>query len=226
MLMEEKTEAGVALLFTAPVATVGLLVATAFGGIIGSAAWIFSKIWQVGFPTLWRLKIEEKEISKSPCDKNGIKEGIWLGIAMSAGMFVAWIFSRDYLQPDEIKAFVEPFGLLNPWLYLAAFIYWFTFNSLLEEYLFRWFIFEKCETLVGGKWAIVLASLAFTSHHVFGTLEMFPLWAVILASIGIFSGGAIWSLLYLRHRSIWPSYISHVIVDITMFGIGGYILFA
>jgi hypothetical protein len=30
----------------------------------------------------------------------------------------------------------------------------------------------------------------------------------------------------LRHRSIWPSYVSHVIVDITMFGIGAYILFA
>ncbi len=226
ILMEQKTESGLALLFTAPIATISLIIATAFGGIIGSAVWMLGKVWQIGFPGFWRIKVEKKEISKSPCPEGGIKEGIILGIAMSVVMFIAWILAQDSLDNSEIRGYVEPFGLLNPWLYFAAFVYWFTFNSLLEEYLFRWFIFEKFETFVSGKWAVVLASLAFTSHHVFGSAAMFPWWAITLASIGVFTGGVMWSWLYLRHRSIWPSYVSHVIVDITMFGIGAYILFA
>ena len=51
-------------------------------------------------------------------------------------------------------------------------------------------------------------------------------WAIILGSLGVFCGGVIWSWLYLRYRSIWPCYVSHAIVDVTMFGIGAYILFS
>ena len=123
ILMEEKTESGLALLFTAPIATVSLIIATAFGGIIGSAVWMLGKVWQIGFPGFWRIKVEKKEISKSPCPEGGIKEGIILGIAMSVVMFIAWILAQDSLDNSEIRGYVEPFGLLNPWLYFAAFVY-------------------------------------------------------------------------------------------------------
>lgn len=223
--MDEKQRDGVALLLTAPASTIALVASTAFGGLIGTSIWVFGKIWQVGLPAFWRLKVEGNEISKSPSPEGGIKQGIILGLAMSAVMFIAWIIARGSIDNNAIRGFIEPFGLLNPWLYFAAMIYWIGFNSLLEEYLFRWFIFEKFETFVGGKWAVLLASLAFTAHHIFGTAAMLPWWAVALASLGVFTGGIIWSGLYLRHRSIWPSYISHAIVDVMMFSIGAYILF-
>ncbi|MBC8437814.1 MAG: CPBP family intramembrane metalloprotease [Euryarchaeota archaeon] len=148
-----------------------------------------------------------------------------IGIIMSVVMFVTWYIFRGFLPTESIREFVEPFGLLNRWLYLAVFIYWVTFNSLLEEYLFRWFIFEKASSLTNDFAAVFISSLAFTSHHVFGVSKMLPDWGAILASLGVFTGGFVWSLLYKKHRSIWPCYISHVIVDITLFGIAAFILF-
>jgi len=59
--MDEKTESGLALFFTTPIATVSLIIATAFGGIIGSAVWMLGKVWQIGFPAFWRIKIEKKK---------------------------------------------------------------------------------------------------------------------------------------------------------------------
>ena len=56
-------------------------------------------------------------------------------------------------------------------------------------------------------------------------LYMFPISLTILASIGVFIGGLLWSWLYLKYRSIWVVFLSHAIVDVMMFGIAGIILF-
>ncbi|MBQ9619355.1 MAG: hypothetical protein IJR44_02575 [Neisseriaceae bacterium] len=47
----------------------------------------------------------------------------------------------------------------------------------------------------------------------------------ILASIGIFAAGVIWSGLYAKCRSVWIPYISHLWADIAVFGIGAYLIF-
>jgi membrane protease YdiL (CAAX protease family) len=224
--VDEKQRDAVALILASPAASVALFTSTLFGGLLGTAVWIGGKVWQIGLPAFWHLKVEGKERSLSPALQGGLREGAMLGVGMSAVMFVAWWLARGELDSEQIRGFVEPFGLLNPWLYFAAFCYWVLFNSVMEEYLFRWFIFEKFESFVSGRVAVVLAALVFTAHHLFGMWSMFPLWAALLGSLGVFCGGVIWSGLYLRYRSIWPGYLSHAIVDVTMFGIGAYILFS
>lgn len=223
--MDEKSRDAIALALAAPASTIALFASTLFGGLLGTAVWIGGKVWQIGLPAFWRLKVEGKERSYSPALEGGFREGALLGVGMSVVMFVAWWLARGELDSELIRGYVEPFGLLNPWLYFAVFCYWVLFNSVMEEYLFRWFIFEKFETFVSGKVAVALAALVFTVHHFIGMWSMFPLWATLLGSFGVFCGGVIWSWLYLRYRSIWPGYISHAIVDVTMFGIGAYILF-
>jgi membrane protease YdiL (CAAX protease family) len=41
----------------------------------------------------------------------------------------------------------------------------------------------------------------------------------------VFIGGCVWSWCFLRFRSIWPGYVSHVIVDVAVFAVGYLILF-
>ena len=47
----------------------------------------------------------------------------------------------------------------------------------------------------------------------------------VLASLGVFVGGACWSWLYLRYRSVWPCYVSHAIVDVPIFVLGYRLIF-
>jgi hypothetical protein len=47
----------------------------------------------------------------------------------------------------------------------------------------------------------------------------------VLGSCGVFLGGAAWSWLYLRYRSIWPGYVSHAIADAAIFIIGYRLIF-
>ncbi len=48
---------------------------------------------------------------------------------------------------------------------------------------------------------------------------------MILGSTGCFLGGVIWSGLYLRYRSIWPGYLSHVLADVAIYIIGWHLIF-
>jgi hypothetical protein len=104
-------------------------------------------------------------------------------------------------------------------------VYLSTINALLEEYVWRWFVFRRCEDLAGGWPAAVLAGLFFTVHHVFALRAQFGWNVTVLGSVGVFAGGVIWSWCYLRYRSIWPGYISHVLADVAFLVIGGLILF-
>jgi uncharacterized protein len=100
-------------------------------------------------------------------------------------------------------------------------------NAVLEEYVWRWFVFRKCEALVRISWLAVLLSAAlFTVHHVLALAAQFDWMITLAASAGVFLGGAVWSWCYLRYRSIWPGFVSHVIVDIAIFAIGWRLLFA
>ncbi|MBS72273.1 MAG: hypothetical protein CMO20_04900 [Thermoplasmata archaeon] len=224
--MEDKTKDFVALLLSAPASSIALVTTNLFAGILGSIVFALGKIWQMALPGIWRIKVENKNISWSPAKNGGWLVASGLGVGMGLVMLAAWWLLGDNLDPNEIKSYVEPFGLLNPWMYFALFCYWVLINSIMEEYLFRWFIFEKFETFVSGKVAVILSGLVFTIHHFIGVMVMFPLPLALLASFGVFCGGAIWSWIYLRYRSIWPCYLSHAIVDVVMFGIGAYILFS
>jgi len=104
-------------------------------------------------------------------------------------------------------------------------LYWITLNSLMEEYVWRWFVFAKFEVLLGGRIAVVATGLAFTAHHVIALAAQFNWIITILGSLGVFVGGVSWSWLYLRYRSVWPCYVSHAIVDIPVFVIGYWLIF-
>ena len=131
---------------------------------------------------------------------------------------------EDSIDQDSVRDLLEGNGLTNPIIYLSLTVYWIFFNSLLEEFVFRWFIFEKFESKVGSNFALVLSASAFTFHHTIAMMYLFPISINILASIGVFIGGLLWSWLYLRYRSIWVVFLSHAIVDVVMFSIGGIIL--
>ena len=146
---------------------------------------------------------------------------------MSLIISLTWIIFENSIDLIYMVDTLAAKGLSNPKIYFAGMIYWIFINSLLEEYVFRWFITTKSSILFNNDNAgIIFSALLFTLHH---TLALhyfgFLWWQTFLASIGLLSAAAIWSMLYLKYRSIWVCWISHAICDIVVFYIGYYILF-
>ncbi|MCZ6837166.1 MAG: type II CAAX endopeptidase family protein [Planctomycetota bacterium] len=220
-----------ALLLLVPAPSLGVFLSMMFeptqGTLIGKGAYFLSKAWILALPLVWLLWVEKGKISASPPKKGGFGVAIGLGLLIGVVIGLAWWFvGQQYIDTDMLKAAVTANGIGSPLVYLGFTFGYLTFiNSLLEEYVWRWFVFRQCERLVGGPAAVVCSALFFTMHHVLALKAQMDWMPTILGSIGVFIGGAVWSWCYLKYRSVWPGYVSHLIVDAAIFGIGWYMIF-
>jgi membrane protease YdiL (CAAX protease family) len=62
-------------------------------------------------------------------------------------------------------------------------------------------------------------------HHFLALASFCDLKTTVIACLGIFAGGVIWSAIYERYRSVWVPWVSHAIVGVAVFGIGWVVLF-
>ena len=185
------------------------------------------KLWMALLPVVWLKFVDHEPLSWSPPRLGGFRAGAVLGLVIAAVIFAGYgiALHLGVIHPEKIESRAAQTGLNHLNAYIGGAIWWVTVNSLMEEYVWRWFVFRKFEVLLGGKPAVIAAALAFTAHHVVVLVAQFNWPIVLLGSLGVFIGGAAWSWLYLHFRSIWPGYVSHAIVDAAIFIIGYWLIF-
>jgi uncharacterized protein len=226
--MSVKRSSILALLLLIPAPSIGVI----FGMILlpdqitGKVLFFCAKTWLLLLPLVWLRFVDRAPLSLSKPTQGGFGVAGVLGLAISVFIGLAYFtIGRRLIDPQAIKDMASQTGLNNPLTYLVGSIYWITLNSVLEEYVWRWFVVDKFSQLMAPNWAIVASALGFTLHHVVA-LQIFlsaPLCA--LCALGIFVGGATWSWCYIRYRSIWPGYLSHALVDLAIFSLGYLLIF-
>jgi membrane protease YdiL (CAAX protease family) len=129
------------------------------------------------------------------------------------------------IDTGHFRKLLEEVGIADVRVYIVTAVYWIVINSLLEEYVWRWFVVNQCRRLSGFWTAVMLSAAMFTLHHIIAMKVYFGWVLVCLAGAGIFAAAALWSWIYAKYRSIWPGYVSHAIVDAALFAIGYWLLF-
>ncbi len=216
-----------ALVLLVPAPSIGVLVGMIIApNLFGRVVFFISKAWILLLPLLWHLFVDKRKLSLSKPTNGGFAVAALLGIILSFIILAAYFILGKYLiEPQAIKDMAANVGLNDPRTYLAGAAYWILVNSVLEEYVWRWFVVQKCKSLMPANAAIAVSALCFTIHHIIAMQIYFNGLLVLIASIGIFIGGAAWSACYNRYRSIWPGYLSHAIVDLAVFAIGYILIF-
>lgn len=224
---KERRHALVALLLLVPIPSLGLmtvlyLLPTTGGRII----FALSKGWLLIMPALWTLWVDREFWRLPTWPRQGIGVGVWTGLAIFFSIVGGYaLLGRHWVDVSHIRQIAESVGLASPKVYLGAALYWCTVNSVLEEYVWRWFVYRKCEVLLPMKSAVAASAIFFTIHHVIALHAYFDLRITVLGSLGVFVGGAIWSTCYLKFRSIWPGWVSHIWADLAVFGVGYHLFF-
>ena len=219
-----------ALLLLVPLPSVGTLAALVWpatrGTAVGQGLYFFAKIWILLLPLLWPRFVEGQPIPWPPRSARGLLTGLVSGLLIGVVILLAFLLFGDTLVDRAfLQDQVARNGLNDPLRYTLLALYLCFINALLEEYVWRQFVFQKCETLVGAMPAVVLSAIFFTLHHVIALKAQFGLGMTILGSLGVLGGGLIWSWCYLRFRSLWPGYVSHILADIAIFAIGAFLIF-
>lgn len=228
---DPRRRALLALALSAPATTVGSLCAYVFlPGAVGQAIYMALRLWIAVFPVLWTLRVEHGQLGFSPLPAERRREA-WLG-ALGLSLLVlmvvlgTWkLFGERLLDADALRASVEASGLTTPLRFALAGLAISFGNSLLEEYFWRWFIGRQCTTLVGERASPWLSALLFTSHHVVTFCVLFGAGAGLVASLGVFAAGLVWSLALRRWRSIWPGWWVHVVADLAGLALGASVLY-
>lgn len=219
----------IALALLVPAPSIGVYLAMTLestrGEPLGMAAFAASKFWILVLPLVWMILVDRQRPSLSPPHKGGLIVGALLGSLIAVCIAGAYTILQDLIDVAAMREAAVRNGIGTHGRFLALAVYWILLNSLLEEYVWRWFVFRKAEALVGGKLAVLLSALFFSAHHFFALYAQTDMRIALLGTLGVFIGGSVWSWCYLRYRSIWPGYLSHVIADVAVFSVGWWALF-
>lgn len=227
--MSSRNKALVALLLLVPAPSLGALLGMVVfpDSLAGVLLFGASKLWLFALPVCWHRLVDRAPFSLSPPRRGGFVPGILVGVAISALILGAYrILGGALIDRDFLVTRLTAIGLGTRGRYAVGALYWILVNAVLEEYVWRWFCVRQCERLLAPRTAIACSALFFTLHHIVAMSVYFGPAAVSVCALGVFSGGAIWSWMYVRYRSIWPGYVSHALVDLCIFWIGAQLLFA
>jgi len=195
-------------------------------GVIAVFVFILTKIWIFALPCYWHLKIDQQQISWSKPENGGFMVATGLGLGMVVIIFAAYLLLGELMVDEEIlRTLLEPVGLTVAWKLGLAILFWVFVNSVLEEYVFRWFITSKAEILLNGKWKpIFLSAAIFTLHHTIALSFFISPLGNLIASCGVFVGGSIFSWVYVTYRSVWVAWITHALADVAIFAIAWHLV--
>ena len=192
----------------------------------GQIFFVFAKLWYILIPVYWIYRIDGSRIILGEIKSDGRAESLISGIIIFVVIAVIFLIFGETIDVNLMKQEIGPTGLLNLPLFIVGMIYWITINSLVEEFVFRQFVGDRLLEITGRESITVILSAAiFTCHHTVLLSLYFEPWQNVIASLGIFIAGATWSILWLRHRSLFVCWLSHAIADLAVFGIAYVILF-
>jgi len=191
-------------------------------------AYGIGKAFQFVLPLLffWWFDSSRLQLARPRFDRLGF--AIVFSLVTAAGMFLlyfAWLKHAPVFgsAPERIGEKLRQFGLNTAVGFLAIGLFVSLLHSLLEEYYWRWFLFGRLRDHFSFLVACVLSSFGFMAHHVIVLAIYFPdhFWtAVVPLSLCIAAGGAVWAWLYERTKTIYAAWISHLLIDVTVYLIG------
>ena len=221
---KDKQLALLALMLVGIAPTISILTGFALkAGIIAVIVFIILKIWIFALPSFWHLKIDQQQISWSKPENGGFMVATGLGGVDSDILFVTT--GRILMDEEMLYLLLEPVGLTVAWKLGLAILFWVFINSVLEEYVFRWFITSKAEMLLSGKWKpIFLSAAIFTLHHTIALSFFISPLGTLIGSFGVFVGGSIFSWVYVTYRSVWVAWITHALADVAIFAIAWHLV--
>ncbi|MFM9264269.1 CPBP family intramembrane glutamic endopeptidase [Tychonema sp. BBK16] len=214
----DRQNAQLALILTVPAASIGVAMSLFIArGTIGTIVSVLCGLWLLFLPIAWSVLRDRTQLHLSLPKYQELLVGMVLGLFMFGIILGTYaLFGQAWIDAADAKSKVQQMGLSNPAIFWIVQAYFVLINSLIEEFIWRWFVYKKCEILIPGKAAIFLSALFFTLHHII-VLAAYTDWrGVILGSLAVFAAGAIWSWCYLTYRSLWASYISHAIADLAL----------
>lgn len=149
-----------------------------------------------------------------------LKRAAALGAAVFAVILAAYALLRGRIDFSGIAAQLTGQAGVNAGNFLFVALYISFVNSLLEEFFFRGFAFLALREAAPPRFALAFSALAFAAYHLGMTAGWFHPAIWLLAMLGLFAGGVLFSLLDAKEGALWPSWLVHLAANLAINLIG------
>ena len=160
------------------------------------------------------------------------KKQLLISLGLGIGVYIiilgAYFILKSFINLDNIQdILLESLNVdKDNFIFVALYISF--FNSLLEEFFFRGFIFLSLLKTSGRYKAYIISAFAFAIYHVAIMVGWFNIALFLVALSGLFIGALIFNYLNEKNNNIYNSWLVHMFanfaintVGFIMFGIIG-----
>lgn len=163
--------------------------------------------------------VDIKSIFKTHSKKQ-LQFSILLGVVIYLVIVGLYFVFARYLDLENIRLLLEGNLGVNQNNFIFVGIYIAVFNSLLEEFFFRGFLFLGLKSLGMGFLSTLMSAGMFAVYHVAIVANWFNIWIFLLVMLGLFVGGLIFNALNNRNENIYNSWLVHMFANLAINTVG------
>ena len=188
-----------------------------------AANYIFSSIYKIIFlfPLFFRLFIEKKTLKHSLFKNFSFKRFkkyifsiIPIGVILASIYVSSFLLFKDWLDLQIIVTKLHELISLNISNLIFIGLYIVIVNSLLEEYFWRGFMFEKLRKLIKPWMAHIFTGIAFSFHHIMFYYNWFNMTFFLIVTIGLIFYAIMMNFIFQRYKDLLSCWLVHSFVDI------------
>ncbi len=202
--------------------------------LIAKGLYASVKVFTIVWPLIAVYWIGVRRRSPSTRSSNRHIKALPLGAlsGLVIGGFIVALFNltpaKEYAMEmaPRLRERIEFFGIDSIGTYIAWCVFLAGLHSLIEEYFWRWFVFETLLTIVSKPLAYGLAALGFALHHYVICWQYVSPSGAIIFGTGVGVGGLIWCWMVNRQSTLAGTWLSHALADAAIFIVGYQLLFA
>jgi len=150
--------------------------------------------------------------------------GLSLWILWWLAIFIAYYLLKDVIEWTAIQESMTS-RWINETTFILVFLYIMFWNSLVEEYFFRWIIFNTLKDNHKLS-AYLLSSIAFSLYHITIFQTWFHWYILLIALVWLFLWWLFFAWLYKKTSWIWGAWIFHILADAVILVIWYYTFFS
>lgn len=170
---------------------------------------------------LWGWHVSGMRIRDALVRRNSeVIKGVMWGLIFAGIVILGAYGLWEMLLPAKAAVTTKTTSLIPLAWYGVAAVMFSIFHAFFEEWYWRGYVTHALGEWMHPSVAIGVSAAAFTGHHIVVLSQMFSWQIVALGSVGVFTAGVIWSMLWRKTSSLTAPWISHIFADIAIFFVG------
>lgn len=185
--------------------------------------YFFSSIYKIIFlaPLFFGVYVKKESFKQSLIGnfsvskfKRNFFKMFGLGFVLSVIYFFSFYIFKDFIDIKFITEKINELASINLSNIIFIGFYIIIFNSILEEYFWRSFIFEELYKTINPSLAYIFSAIAFSFHHVVFFYNWFTPLFFAIVTVGLITYALIMNFIWNKYKELFSCWLPHAMVDV------------